>query len=270
MVDEYLASELSPLGATAWYVPLGKESARALGYLADKGIIPETRILDGLPHPSGANAERIAYFLGRKEKAALSGKTSPDALDTAKLILMDKISKDSIMDHKTSDTATNPASNSEQVVTSGKQVRSSKGSAEKVMPTQIENGIIDEAGRSNMKAIGGSQTRHEIELRFKRSGREESLYINRKFYWQRGLLKVALRPDLSERLSEEILSVNCATPLILRGNQREAYSSNYKAFNNKRDAKGSKNEPFGHAWLVNIDDGFTDLSKFLEIISASK
>ena len=96
MVDDYLSKELSLLAAGAWYIPLGKESAEALGYLSGKGVIPQARVLDGLPHPSGANAERIAYFLGRKEKAALSGKTNPDALDTAKLILMDKISKDCI------------------------------------------------------------------------------------------------------------------------------------------------------------------------------
>jgi hypothetical protein len=31
-------------------------------------------VLVGLPHPSGANAERIAFFLGRKAQHALSGR----------------------------------------------------------------------------------------------------------------------------------------------------------------------------------------------------
>jgi hypothetical protein len=34
-----------------------------------------------MAHPSGANAERIAYFLGRKARDALSGKTQPDVVD---------------------------------------------------------------------------------------------------------------------------------------------------------------------------------------------
>jgi len=37
--------------------------------------------LHGLPHPSGANAERIAYFLGRKDRSALSAKTDAARLD---------------------------------------------------------------------------------------------------------------------------------------------------------------------------------------------
>ncbi len=268
MVDDYLAKELSLLGTTAWYIPLGKESAQALRYLSEKGIIPEKRVLDGLPHPSGANAERIAYFLGRKERRALSWKTNPDALDKAKLKLMEKIIEDNAMDRNSSGAATTiPSRNSEQVTSSIKQETNSKNPIAKVVPGQIESGIIDVARRRNMTAIAGSKTRHELELRFRRAGGEESLYINRKSYWRKGKLKIALRPDLSEELSEEILKANCVAPLIFKGEQREAYSSNYKAFHNKREANGSKNEHFGHAWLVSIDCDLSGLSKFLEIVS---
>lgn len=44
-----------------------------------EGIAP--RILDGLPHPSGANAERISYFLGKKAREVLSHKTNPKKID---------------------------------------------------------------------------------------------------------------------------------------------------------------------------------------------
>jgi hypothetical protein len=44
-----------------------------------------------LPHPSGANAERIAYFLGRKAKGDLSAKTSPGKLDEAKAQLIKRV-----------------------------------------------------------------------------------------------------------------------------------------------------------------------------------
>ncbi|WP_303045736.1 hypothetical protein [Turicimonas muris] len=41
-------------------------------------------MLPQIPHPSGANAERIAYFLGKKKKEDLSAKTNPDKIDTEK------------------------------------------------------------------------------------------------------------------------------------------------------------------------------------------
>ena len=40
-----------------------------------------------MPHPSDSNAERIAYFLGRKPREALSNKTNPDKYDQAKALM---------------------------------------------------------------------------------------------------------------------------------------------------------------------------------------
>ena len=77
----------------AVFIPLGDKVALALHFLADRGLIAKERILDGLPHPSGANAERIAYFLGNKERAALSSKTSADKLDQARAGLMARVSE---------------------------------------------------------------------------------------------------------------------------------------------------------------------------------
>lgn len=268
MVDDHLAKELKLIGGKAWYIPLGRESAQALGYLSAKGVIPETRILDGLPHPSGANAERIAYFLGRKERESLSGKTNPDALDKAKLKLMEKLGKDSLMDRNKTETVINK--DSHQIPSLKKRETDGKQSTDKVIPTQIVSEIIDSVRKSNMTALDGSPNRHELEVRFKGVGREESLYINRKSYWRKDQLKITLRPGLSESVSEEILRSGCATPIILKGEQREAYSSNFTAFNNKKDAKGSKNEHFGHAWLVSIGDDFTRLGEFLKILSSRK
>jgi hypothetical protein len=56
----------------------------ALAWLSTQGVLDPSRVLSGLPHPSGANAERIAYFLGRKSRASLSAKTDPDKLDAAR------------------------------------------------------------------------------------------------------------------------------------------------------------------------------------------
>ena len=78
-------------GASHVYVPLGPKVSEALNYLSQQGLINASQILDGMPHPSGANAERIAYFLGRKPKAALSSKTNGDKIDQEKRELLKKV-----------------------------------------------------------------------------------------------------------------------------------------------------------------------------------
>jgi hypothetical protein len=72
----------------ALYIPMGSSAGEGLGWLAAEGVIKADRILHGLPHPSGANAERVAYFLGRKDKATLSSKTDGDQLDAARARLL--------------------------------------------------------------------------------------------------------------------------------------------------------------------------------------
>ena len=49
-------------------------------YLAGVGLIDRSRIMDGLRHPSGANAKCIAYFLGNK-----AGRTGLCAAEIRKL-----------------------------------------------------------------------------------------------------------------------------------------------------------------------------------------
>ena len=71
----------------AVFVPLGDKAADALNYLSGQGIVSMSQVLAGLPHPSGENAERIAYFLGTKAKLALSPKTDPGRLDLARIQL---------------------------------------------------------------------------------------------------------------------------------------------------------------------------------------
>lgn len=69
---------------SAVFVPLGPVPSGALNWLAAQGAMSAARVLHGLPHPSGANAERIAYFLGRKQRSELSAKTDPAKLDAAR------------------------------------------------------------------------------------------------------------------------------------------------------------------------------------------
>jgi hypothetical protein len=77
---DYFAAEAGAL-PDAVYVPLGPKVGLALDWLARRGVLAPERILHGIPHPSGANAERIAYFLGRKDKATLSSRTNGTQID---------------------------------------------------------------------------------------------------------------------------------------------------------------------------------------------
>ena len=90
MADRWLRDEASQLSSAIW-VPLGREPAAALSYLVSSAVIPKSNVVTGLPHPSGANGERIAYFLGRKERSALSSRTNATVLDAARTRLVAQI-----------------------------------------------------------------------------------------------------------------------------------------------------------------------------------
>lgn len=86
-VVRYFVHEAAQL-PNALYIPMGASVSDGLDWLAAQGLIRAERILRGLPHPSGANAERVAYFLGRKERAALSAKTNGRQIDAARAQLL--------------------------------------------------------------------------------------------------------------------------------------------------------------------------------------
>jgi len=83
LLNTGLREEATALNRAAW-IPLGPKALVAVDWLVQQGIVPRVQVLSGVPHPSGANAERIAYFLGRKRREALSAKTDPVVLDTSR------------------------------------------------------------------------------------------------------------------------------------------------------------------------------------------
>lgn len=89
---EHFAREAAQLENPV-YIPLGPKVSEGLRWLAGQGVLKADQILDGLPHPSGANAERIAYFLGRKDKGVLSAKTNAAQLDAARDALLLRVLK---------------------------------------------------------------------------------------------------------------------------------------------------------------------------------
>jgi hypothetical protein len=90
-VETHLADEIRALGPQCLYVPLGPKVTEVFQHLQTKGLLKAEQLLDGLPHPSGANAERISYFLGGKPREKLSSKTNAAVLDAAKARLLAKL-----------------------------------------------------------------------------------------------------------------------------------------------------------------------------------
>lgn len=86
-----LVAEINALPNDCVFIPLGQGVDAVFEKLASEGVINRTRVLSGLPHASGANAERIAYFCQRKERNQLSDKTNADKLDEARSGLLDQI-----------------------------------------------------------------------------------------------------------------------------------------------------------------------------------
>ncbi|TAH10724.1 MAG: hypothetical protein EAZ11_11605 [Curvibacter sp.] len=68
----------------AAFVPLGPVPTKVMQWLLETGHVSKVQLIQGLPHPSGANAERIQYFLGKKDVSLLSTKTDPIKLDAAR------------------------------------------------------------------------------------------------------------------------------------------------------------------------------------------
>ncbi len=89
-VLEHFAPDVA-LTPEAVFVPLGDSVSEALLWLAEEGVLKREQILDGLPHPSGANNERIAYFLGRKAIQDLSNRTDHRKLDAARQELIGRV-----------------------------------------------------------------------------------------------------------------------------------------------------------------------------------
>ena len=75
----------------AIFVPLGPKVGDAVEFAAGKAGLDRNQVLAGVPHPSGANAERIAFFLGRKARQALSPQVRPERLIAVSTELKAKI-----------------------------------------------------------------------------------------------------------------------------------------------------------------------------------
>ncbi|MGU3499446.1 hypothetical protein [Mycobacterium sp. C31M] len=75
------------------FVPLGSEVGSVVEFAAAQTGLDRNRVLAGMPHPSGANAERVAFFLGRKPREMLSNRVEPERIIAARTALKRKVAK---------------------------------------------------------------------------------------------------------------------------------------------------------------------------------
>lgn len=92
LAERGLREEIAALPTDTVFVPLGPSVDAVFERLAHLGVIDAGRVLFGLPHPSGANAERIAYFCERKPSEALSAKTNAASIDHRRSQLIARVS----------------------------------------------------------------------------------------------------------------------------------------------------------------------------------
>ncbi len=88
----WLAEEVRTLNS-AVFVPLGPAATGVLQLFQNQDLLRHEQILAGLPHPSGANAERIAYFLRKKSRQALSSKVDAEKLDKNRALLEEQVAR---------------------------------------------------------------------------------------------------------------------------------------------------------------------------------
>lgn len=94
MIENVLIPELLSLESLDYIIPVGGKVEKVMMYVASINPAFKDKLLCGLPHPSGANSERIAYFLGNKCKSDLSIKTNPQIIDDARKALLEKLNMD--------------------------------------------------------------------------------------------------------------------------------------------------------------------------------
>jgi len=88
-----LKEEISALPADTLFIPLGTGVDEVFRKLIDQNLFSPDQVLFGLPHASGANSERIAYFCGKKERSDLSTKTNPEKIEAQRKSVTEHIDR---------------------------------------------------------------------------------------------------------------------------------------------------------------------------------
>jgi len=83
-IDAWFCQEITQLSKSVLWVPLGQTVAEVLKAVAASKNL-NLHILDGLPHPSPANVERVNYFLEKPPRpTGWSRQVKQEKLDAAR------------------------------------------------------------------------------------------------------------------------------------------------------------------------------------------
>lgn len=279
MINNCLTDEFEQLPQSAFYLPMGQGVDKILLYLCEKGILSRSQILIGMPHPSGANAERIAYFLGSKTKTELSDKTNPDKIDEAKQQLLKQLSQ-SICKTSTTPTAVNyDIEESSSRASSPKSTGTTKPVRERAsqqegknhlhmvspsdgyMLESIEQKIRKQVAALNLSA-GPVKSRKTKELAILK-GSETIAYVSRKTGLKKGHMVVALHPKMATKLDRKAGDLK-GVSVSPGKNSRYISSSNYSGFNSKGYSSQLKsNEHQAAAFRIDASEGMSCLKALL-------
>ncbi|MEW9798011.1 hypothetical protein [Alteromonas sp. CYL-A6] len=280
MVDSYLLSECCELGRDTLYIPLGNGVEEVLNYLVTRGVIESNQILSHLPHPSGANAERIAYFLGKKERDALSMKTNPVSIDSSKAKLFTQLSNLGVT------TPTERGTQKEGSIYSSKQdlpivrhsqmksrTNTSKNGVKHTfrsvlvspndgfMLESVERQIKEELAKIGL-SVRPNKSRTSKELAILK-GEKVIAYISRKSGLKNGTLTLSVHPKAARNLDRQIGGIDGVSIHQRRGS-RYISSSNYSGFNSKGYCPQFKtNEHQAAAYKIDVSRGFSGLRLLL-------
>jgi len=279
MVDCCLAEEVRQLPQSAFYLPMGQGVDKILLALYERGLLNRDQLLIGLPHPSGANAERVAYFLGEKARDKLSDKTNADTIDDAKRQLLIQLNRQNLsgeslnglvntMQRSTTTTTAQGSGPAEKVIENKRQpvskvsFRSMVSADDGFMLDDVEREICEHVAELSLEAIP-SKSRTSKELAILRDDNTVA-YISRKTGLKKGVLVVTLHPSMSSKLDSMTSKMNGVSISPGKGS-RYISSSNYRGF----DSKGyspqlTSNEHQAVAYKVDVSGGFSTLKSFLK------
>lgn len=279
MVDCCLAEEVRQLPQSAFYLPMGQGVDKILLALCERGLLNRNQLLIGLPHPSGANAERVAYFLGEKARDKLSDKTNADTIDDAKRQLLTQLNRQNFngesqnhyVDKKQRSTITTTSQSSgsaEKVIENKRQPVSTASLSSMVsaddgfMLDDIERQIREHVAELSLEAIP-SKSRTSKELAILR-GDKTVAYISRKTGLKKGALVVTLHPSMSSKLDSMTSKMN-GVSISPGKDSRFISSSNYRGFDSKGySSQLASNEHQAVAYKVDVSKGFNTLKSFLK------
>ncbi len=280
MVDTYLTSECQILSSDVLYIPLSKGTAEILGYLAEQGHIGHEQILTGIPHPSGANAERIAYYMGRKDKQNLSNQTNSNTLDEMKAALFQQLTDLGVKVPRFECTGNSISKLSQEepykqinlIPTEGiktmntstcdKQMSDLRSPNDRFMRDDVEKQL-----RASLSELGLTtnpiKSRQSKELAVT-SGGSVIAYISRVTGLKDAKLTICLHPKYKSQMDSRVQQLDNVTIKVGR-ESRYISSSNYRDFNSKGFSTEIKtNEHIAIAYIVDVSAGYHPLTSFFK------